>query len=133
MKASELRIGNLIQDVKHKKAKKIILFLGLNDFTFDEYPFLGNEELFFDINIDKIEPIPLTEWLLSNSGFVITETNKCLEAFYFGIRFSLRMNIVDNNFWLLCDKDLVLMEIQYYHDLQNIFSLLAKVDITLNK
>jgi len=120
MKVNELRIGNFVQDVKYKKTKKIIMFLGLENLTLDVEPFLGYEEDFFDLDIAKMQSIPLTEeWLLrlgyakiSNNSFIISE-----HAIW----------ICNNSF--MCDKNGIVL--RTVHQIQNLYFALTNEELII--
>lgn len=128
MKASELRIGNWVHNSINSTDFQIDFFAGrewcTNVCEFD------SEE--FDSKIKDLQPIPLTEEWLIKFGF---KKRDMLSSILFDMknpRFSIYLNppIDKSNKWniLGIEKN---VNIQYVHQLQNLYFALTGEELTL--
>ena len=120
----ELRIGNLIYSKETSSIQKIT---GLSD----ENPFI--DSITFDYtNYDEIEPIPITQEWLVKLGFTIEKKpNGDILYSYKEYRYSL---IKKENYdgYLFCDDGNVLRDLEFIHELQNIYFALIVIELKLN-
>jgi hypothetical protein len=131
MNKQELRCGNLIYGIYEKEEiegefKSVCAFLGYD--PFNDYFWVESEDGVEEFS--GFEPIPLTEKWLKKFGYVIIETNKGVEAGYFGLRYSLSQPS-DYNGWLFCDNETVLTNFTYVHELQNLIYSLTQTELTI--
>jgi hypothetical protein len=133
MKAQELRIGNL---VKTPRGIKSINGLGFKDTVVsskDYYATFNNlHEGYF---LDHCEPIPLTEEILLKAGFVsggakqwlfITLDKKDECYLYFN---PLGKGIAIDQNGIECSFEI---ELNYLHQLQNLYFALTNEELTIN-
>lgn len=129
MKASELRLGNL---VNYKGETVEILGVGLTYLTIQR-DINGVAQDFEDIIIQEFEPIPLTEEMLESFGIKFT-----IEGFYKATDevlmssespYSLYAENSDNSIVWFAGG------IKFIHELQNWYKLLTEIELTalLNK
>lgn len=119
IKASELRIGNLFIE---ENSKKTIEVVGLDN----------NRVVFSGMFLDKwqAKPIPLTEEWLLRFGFEKTnridfgELKECFAKFSFALMIRNNKYYVD---WIGGNT-----EIEFVHELQNIYFTLHKTELTTN-
>lgn len=131
MNANELRIGNYVEiglkrdltsiySTVHQISQTVIWVKEPSAPTLRLMP------------IETIKPIPLKEEWLLKFGFVITETNAEIECFYFWKRYSV-LQPSNTNVWLLVDGEKGLCEIQFIHQLQNLYFALTNTELKCEK
>lgn len=122
MEAKDLRIGNLIQDVKHKSPWRIECFLGSSMATVDAGLVNFATDDLHDIELNEHEPIALNEKWLVRLGFIDGEKN--------GIKL-----IRINEYYYVCfvngSKSLS-VDIKYVHQLQNLYYALTGVELSVS-
>jgi hypothetical protein len=128
MKASELRIGNLV-----KKGNDLCTVKGYYDNLFIVE---DNEKIEFKSNVfDNIKPIPLTEEWLLKFGFLIEENGDVDFSFDF-INYGLSKFEIDQKYYLHIDGNFDRTEtdtrIEYVHSLQNLFFALTGEELTIS-
>ena len=80
------------------------------------------------VDLDRFSGIPITkEWLLK-FGFFIVKTNGLIEATLPNFRFTLNQ-VKDYNGFFFCENENVLMNIDYVHEIQDLFSAFLKRDL----
>ncbi len=123
MKAKDLMIGNLISSKETSNIQKIT---GLTD----ENPFI--DSITFDYtNYDEIESIPITLELLDKLGLRIeNKPNEDIEFFYKESRFNIVYKTYFNVYYF-CFDNIVLKKIKYILEVQNLFYLLADIELKL--
>ena len=83
------------------------------------------------VDLDRFSGIPITkEWLLK-FGFFIVKTNGIIEATLPNFRFTLNQ-VKDYNGFFFCENENVLMNIDYVHELQDLFSAFLKRDLVFS-
>ncbi len=83
------------------------------------------------VDLDRFSGIPITkEWLLK-FGFFIVKTNELIEATLPNFRFTLNQ-VKDYNGFFFCENENVLMNIDYVHELQDLFSAFLKRDLVFS-
>jgi len=83
------------------------------------------------VDLDRFSGIPITkEWLLK-FGFFIVKTNGLIEATLPNFRFTLNQ-VKDYNGFFFCENENVLMNIDYVHELQDLFSAFLKRDLVFS-
>lgn len=135
MKASELRIGNLVQGVKYKSPWKIVCFYGesmLNvdaggaNFTYiTDYEHAGS--------LDEFEPIPLTPEWIEQLGF------KRLKGLNNNEFYSLHTGFIEFQWECFGGGIMVALDIDtittlncfYVHQLQNLYFALTGQELEL--
>jgi hypothetical protein len=118
MDVKELRIGNWIN---HRHSKLSFIVSEINAF---------NQNTVNGIELSDCEPIPLTkDWLLK-FGFFIAETNGTLEATLINFRYTVQ-TANDYNGFFFCDGEIVLINFEYVHQLQNLFFSLSGKELIL--
>lgn len=130
MKANELRIGNLIQTKEYKSARRIICFYGSSDVLVDSgyVTFPTDDESEYSLN--ELEPIPLTEeWLLKFGFEKINETDwqspsSCYR--WDTAREGMQFLTLDDE-WLFFSNG----EVEYVHQLQNLYFALTGEELTI--
>lgn len=81
--------------------------------------------------IEDIKPIPLTEEWLLKFGFFTTKTGKLIDATLPNFRFSLHKSGNYDGF-LFCEKDNVITNIDYVHQIQNLYFALTNEELKIN-
>ena len=83
------------------------------------------------VDLDRLSGIPITkEWLLK-FGFFIVKANGLIEATLPNFRFTLNQ-IKDYNGFFFCENENVLMNIDYVHEIQDLFSAFLKRDLVFS-
>ena len=83
------------------------------------------------VDLDRFSGIPITkEWLIK-FGFFIVKTNGLIEATLPNFRFTLNQ-VKDYNGFFFCENENVLMNIDYVHELQDLFSAFLKRDLVFS-
>lgn len=83
------------------------------------------------VDLDRLSGIPITkEWLLK-FGFFIVKANGLIEATLPNFRFTLNQ-VKDYNGFLFCENENVLMNIDYVHEIQDLFSVFLKSDLVFS-
>jgi len=121
MKANELRIGNLVYyKNKNKTTERTVINIEVPDLMFIEDP----------VKDTKYSPIPLTEeWLLKFGFKYLSETQmyeKTGNEFDFHISIGNWVEIGQNNY----ESAILKFNIQYVHQLQNLYSALNGEELT---
>lgn len=121
MKASELRIGNLVDTKEHKS----IVISSINSII-DEIGYVWNNHNFGYYQLKTFQPIPLTEQWLLRFGFV-----KQHERFYV-----LNDWVVEyregTKLFNFATEEYIDIIVKYVHQLQNLFFVLTGEELTLN-
>jgi hypothetical protein len=127
MKANELRIGNLIFDAECEpnvfKVEEIKKHIG-----FENWIFYRNGS----IKAKEVEGIPLNEEWLKKFGF---EPSNEKDKYYF-LGNNIAVSCADNKIKFIMGNficSLVLSEIQYVHQLQNLFYCLTNQELTIKE
>ena len=127
MEANELRIGNLLRDKVSKTELEVI------ELTKDDIATYVIDRSKFPLEKGwGLEPIPLTEEWLKRFGYVIIETNKCVEAFRENFRYSIQQ-VENSEHWFWCDGQTVITNLKYVHQLQNLYFALTNEELTLKQ
>jgi hypothetical protein len=113
VQVNELRVGNIL------KINGVIVNI--------------DERTIFDFKHDKRvkEPVVITEKILKDFGFFIVETNKCVEAFRENFRYTIQQ-VENSKHWFWCDGETVLTNLEYVHELQNLYFALSRTELTTN-
>jgi len=83
------------------------------------------------VDLDRFSGIPITkEWLLK-FGFFIVKTNGLIEATLPNFRFTLNQ-VKDYSGFFFCENENVLMNIDYVHEIQDLFSAFLKRDLVFS-
>ena len=83
------------------------------------------------VDLDRLSGIPITkEWLLK-FGFFIVKTNGLIEATLPNFRFNLSQAKGYRGFFF-CENENVLMNIDYVHELQDLFGAFLKMDLIVS-
>ena len=83
------------------------------------------------VDLDRLSGIPITkEWLLK-FGFFIVKANGLIEATLPNFRFTLN-KVKDYNGFFFCENENVLMNIDYVHEIQDLFSAFLKRDLVFS-
>lgn len=83
------------------------------------------------VDLDRISGIRITEKWLKDFGYFIIETNKCVEAFRQNFRYSIQQ--VDNsNQWFWCDGETVITNLEFIHELQDLYFVLSREDLVVS-
>ena len=80
------------------------------------------------VDLDRLLGIPIVEEWLLKFGFLIVKTNELIEATLPNFRFSLNQ-IKDYNGFFFCENENVLINIEYVHEIQDLFSIFLKTDL----
>jgi hypothetical protein len=122
MEAKELRIGNLIQDKRHKSTWRIECFLGQTMATVDAGMVNFATDDLHDIELSEHEPIVLDEKWLIKFGFVDGKKN-------------MIKLIRINEFYFVCfvngSKSLN-VDLKFVHQLQNLYYALTGVELSVS-
>ena len=83
------------------------------------------------VDLDRLSGIPITkEWLLK-FGFFIVKANGLIEATLPNFRFTLNQ-VKGYNGFFFCENESVLMNIDYVHEIQDLFSAFLKRDLVFS-
>lgn len=129
MEVKELRIGNILQDIQYKSPMRIVQFYGTSMFELDS-PYMDYTDYRCDADLNKYEPIPLTEEWLVKFGFTKDKNlffhDKCSyiqsDAYNCGGGFGYCLN----------DEKIDFLHIKYVHQLQNLYFALTGEELTIN-
>lgn len=128
MKANELRIGNLIQDIKYKSPMRIVQFYGNTMFELDS-PYMDYTDYRCDADLDNYEPIPITEEWLIKFGFkrdsVMDGETRRLNNFNIGKL--TKGYFIEGG----VSNDKTSINIEYVHQLQNLYFSLTGEELTI--
>jgi len=143
MKASELRIGNYLQDNVTKTTIKVVELTNecITTYVIDRSKFPLKDGW-------KLEPIPLTEEWLVKFGFKvwdnkrtiytlerdIDEYNNTCFRFWFQLDkliFDYIQNEIHPTESVFDDKNIIRLDIQHVHQLQNLYFALTGEELTL--
>jgi hypothetical protein len=125
MKATELRLGNVLNN-----NGKICQLIGMTWIGGDEDVSTNHDLVFnngdYEVSLRQVSPIPLTEQILLNVGFVSDELNGSFETFENGLKFT----IIDKcGAWMIYLSGpfgmIILKHVKYIHELQNLFNSLT--------
>ena len=83
------------------------------------------------VDLDRFSGIPITEEWLLKFGFFIVKTNVLIEALLPNFRFTLNQVKAHNGFFF-CENEKALMNIDYVHELQDLFSFFFKRDLVFS-
>lgn len=145
MKASELRIGNLVYGINRRSEIHLPIELPLKIwqieiFNCEVLPFDKNsskEEKWFKISNSDLSPISLTEEWLIKFGFDKTKLNGCYKIGLGAYDYELRDFTVLNNQWVVSVIQPELWtaafcwNIRYVHQLQNLYFALTGEELTI--
>ncbi len=125
MEAKELMIGNLVE-----RDGNILEVIRISK------DFINCETLIISkglkTNSGRIIPIKITqEWLVKLGFTTENKPNGDIEYFYKGYRYNL---IKKENYdgYYFCDGNIVLRDLEYIHELQNIYFVLIGTELKLN-
>ena len=116
LKANELRIGHLVE-INMPITNKII--------SIDVYHISGLKK-----NKGYFKPIPLTEEWLFKFGFFTIKAGKLIDATLPNFRFSLHKSGNYDGF-LFCEKNNIIINIDYVHQLQNLYFALTNKELEI--
>jgi hypothetical protein len=126
MKATELRIGNLLEYEYQTVSVDIISKSGFSVSGDEIYP--------VEENMDEVKPIPLTEEWLTKFGWVWNKECNSYEKFPDGdMRMNLSYRDTNNSYTMFhwITKGLVAERIHYVHQLQNLYFALTGKELEL--
>ena len=83
------------------------------------------------VDLDRLSGIPITEKWLKDFGYIIIETNKCVEAFKNNFRYSIQQ-VEGSNQWFWCDGDTVITNLEFIHELQDLYFALSREDLVVS-
>jgi hypothetical protein len=83
------------------------------------------------VDLDRFSGIPLTEKWLKDFGYIIVETNKCVEAFKNNFRYSIQQ-VENSNHWFWCDGETVITNLEFIHELQDLYFALSREDLVFS-
>ena len=84
------------------------------------------------VDVDDLEPIPLTEEWLLKLGFKKKKQAGRLYDYYY-IKDGLYYSAIDFHNWVYKNNSLEGVKIKYIHQLQNLYHALTNEELTLNK
>ncbi len=126
MKATDLRIGNLYYYRVVDQLDKRKEWFEVSKIDYDDLRVIAIKD---EMNQDY-QPIPLNEEWLVKLGFTIkNKPNGDIKYFYKDFRYSLICK-VNYDGYLFCDDDIVLRDLDYIHELQNIYFVLTGTELT---
>ncbi len=128
LKATEFRIGNLVNYLIIDELDKRKQWYEVSEIDHDDLYVLGIKD---EMNQDY-QPIQITEKWLLNFGFLIVETNKCVEAFRENFRYSIQQ-VNNSEQWFWCDGKNVITNLKYIHQLQNLYFAITGEELTIKK
>ena len=133
IQANELRIGNLIRD---KESRHIVEVLAIDKAPEDSsvyvraFDFIGRYIFESELLEGWLTPIKITEKRLLNCGFVKGEYKETYTDYTFdGYRLINEGNKYE---FLIYGSSVILSEIKYIHELQNIYFILSKKELDLD-
>lgn len=129
MKASELRIGNLIEDgsLHRTDHEKVVICEILADcVTIDDGTLEYKQRLF-----DDISGIPLTAEWLERFGFPKRLDGSYLQEITDSTDFNMRVHLRQERFVWISSKFGPTVELKYVHQLQNLYFALTGTELTL--
>ena len=133
MQANELRIGNLIRD---KESRHIVEVLTIDNVIEEgsvyirAFDFIGKYIFESELADEQLSPIKLTEKRLLNCGFVKGAYKDTYTDYTFdGFRLVDKGNKYE---FLICGSSVILSEIKYIHELQNIYFILSKKELEID-
>jgi hypothetical protein len=133
MKATELRIGNFIQDKKWKTAWKINCFLGLSTVEVDTAAVDFPTDSCHEPSLHTLEPIPLTEEWLERFGFNNNYPVSSREYLIDSNDEVVLINHYEKGFLITLTWWDAGMYVKYVHQLQNLYFALTGQELTLTK
>lgn len=83
------------------------------------------------VDLDRFSGIPITEKWLKDFGYFIIETNKCVEAFRDNFRYSIQQ-VENSNHWFWCDGETVITNLEFIHELQDLYFALSREDLVFS-
>jgi hypothetical protein len=83
------------------------------------------------VDLDRFSGIPITEKWLKDFGYFIIETNKCVEAFKQNFRYSIQQ-VENSNHWFWCDGETVITNLEFIHELQDLYFALSREDLVVS-
>ena len=120
IEARELRIGNYVKHFENG----IVLTVGRT-------VAFKTPTNTIRVDVDDLEPIPLTEEWLLNFGFVYTDDLDNLNRNYKLQEFEIQLHLDVNDF-MCCNTIPNYVQIKYVHQLQNLYFALNNEELTLN-
>jgi hypothetical protein len=124
MKAKDLMIGNLVE-----RDNNILEVIRISKDVINCETLITSKGL--KTNSGRIIPIPITLELLDKLGLRIeNQPNEDIEYFYNESRFNL-VHKTYFNVYYFCFDNIVLKKIKYIHEVQNLFYLLADIELKL--
>lgn len=122
MKASELRIGNYINNEQRTE-----VVVSIDDWKIECHLLTDREkETLYEVSMSLINPIPITQEWLVKFGF------DNLGTFGFGIgKFHIRYGKTARDFYFFIDNEFV--HIKHVHQLQNLYFALTGEELITNK
>lgn len=139
MKASELRLGNLVLRPKKKDGRKTSEFkevvvesidsVGINVW---QSGYEGENDWEGEFDEDEVKPIPLTEEWLIKFGFYNTGAGwfKGLKNVHHDVIFHFQLLLIEGDF-IFTVPGLPAKNIQFVHDLQNVYFAVTNEELTL--
>lgn len=123
--ANELRLGNFIKNTFSTDEYKIVE--RVEEFSIDT-----NDDMY--LNVDHIDPIPITkEWLL-RFGFEKDADQHRISYYTYGVDFIFDRIEYKDGKWILLTIELQCNEnIQYIHQLQNLYFALTGNELNIKK
>ncbi len=118
IKTNELRVGNLVYTPMDFKMKVVGIFDDQILLDFE-----GNEGDVFDFKPNELKPIPLTEEKLLKFGF----ENIYDELLFYNGYFDLIFN--DNRVSLRVEGQWLSLDVEYVHQLQNLYFALKGIEL----
>ena len=82
------------------------------------------------VDLDRFSGIRITEKWLKDFGYIIIETNKCVEAFKENFRYSIQQ-VENSNQWFWCDGETVITNLEFIHEFQDLYFALSREDLVV--
>lgn len=83
------------------------------------------------VDLDRFSGIPITEKWLKDFGYIIIETNKCVEAFKNNFRYSIQQ-VENSKHWFWCDGETVITNLEFIHELQDLYFALSREELVVS-
>ena len=115
---NELRLGNRL--LVDKNLQQVSMITGTAVFTIDADE--GHEQTASEHSYDQIEPVPLTDDVLKQCGFIYHDYFKFWQLVTTGIRSEMDMN---NDYDVIdFSRRPILRKVRFLHQLQNVYFML---------